>query len=99
MVGWEMGKCSRRKSWSEGFFLYIICTNELHLSDVGKCVVGCLEAQVKNRLRRLQPEPCNDKSWDNASSVVTVLLPGRAPRCEIKETSPKTKLSTVSIGQ
>lgn len=31
-----------------------------------------LQVQVKNALHRLQPEPCNDKSWDNVSSVVTV---------------------------
>ncbi|TSM94669.1 hypothetical protein Baya_8464 [Bagarius yarrelli] len=53
-----------------------------------------LQAQVKNRLYRLQLEPCNDKAWNNASSVVTVQLPGRTPRCEIKDTSPETKLST-----
>lgn len=94
-----MGKISIRKSWSKGFFLYIICTNELHLSSMVSVWWDDLQAQVKNRLHCLQPEPCNDKAWNNASSVVTVQLPSRTPRCEIKDTSPKTKLSMVSISR
>lgn len=93
---WE--KSSRRKSCSEGLLLSDVCANELHRAKVSVWWDG-LQAQVKNGLRRLQPEPCNDKSRDNESSVVTVQLPGRAPRCEIKDTSPETKLSRLSIGQ
>ncbi len=48
---------------------------------------------------RPQPEPCNDKGPDKAGTVVTIQLPGKTPRCEIKDTSTETKLSAACIGQ
>lgn len=52
-------------------------------------------------VRQLRPqlEPCNDKSQDKAGSVVTVQLPGKTPRCEIKDTSIETMLSAACISQ
>lgn len=56
-------------------------------------------AQVEVCQLRPQPEPCNDKGQDKAGSVVTIQLPGKTPRCEIKDTSMETKLSAACIGQ
>lgn len=98
MVTREMGKLSASLGRRVSSCTSSVLMNYTFPTQVSVWWDG-LQAQVKNELHRLQPEPCNDKSRDNASSVVTVQLPGKAPRCEIKDTSPGTKLSTVSIGQ
>ncbi|KAJ7993238.1 hypothetical protein DPEC_G00270380 [Dallia pectoralis] len=51
------------------------------------------------RLNGLKPEPCRDKTRHNGLSVVTTPLPGKTPRCEIKDTRRETKLSAHCIGR